>query len=330
MKKLNEKDSGTKENKYWYPEDVIESIIEFLKKEFPESIIVRELDRVDIMVLREGCISVEIQRTPTNIDNPAMSNFENVTRKQVERNIEISGKCWLFFDKRVFEYLKNTSDRHIDINMKWLYQYFKDKKMRIFVVDDNKSIIELLDEDMKIFTRFSPTEMNKRKSGIAFVLLKNHRFTTEEIDHMYNIYKANRGEYRNFYSYLTRKDATDREKEYAKLIYSLGFIDGINKILDCSVSKSITDAEFKYITLCYAIGLLKRSSYRNDKYNRISFTDVDNIAEFFLGYLKNKELWDYIREHPIDNRTFYAIIKGEYPNFLRDHKNQKTIEDAWS
>lgn len=315
---------------FWYPDDVISDIINYLQTKFPESIIVRELNRVDILILKkESCLPVEIQKPYFNKDNPAISGFENSIRKQIEKNIELYGMCLFFFDAKLLEYLKNTYDRHIDIDMKWFYRYYIEKKLRVFTIDGDKFIRELKEEDLKLFIKFSVTKMDMNKTEIAYKLLNNHVFTTNEISNYYNLYRKNNTNYDNFYSWCTRKDASIREREYAKLSYALGFLDGIDLVLNCSLPNPITRKEFKYITLCYDLGILERSSYRNDVNNKISFKDKENISTFFHGYLKNKDIWEYIRDHAISNRTFYSIIKGEYPNFIIDHKKQKNIEDAW-
>lgn len=77
-------------------------------------------------------------------------------------------------------------------------------------------------------------------------------------------------------------------------------------------------------------GLIHRSGGgTNDKFARITFVDNSNIAQYFSGYIKNKELWDYLRVHPVDTKTFHTIVRGEYPNFVKDRKNQKSIDNAW-
>lgn len=55
-------ENGKINDKYWKVEEVRKHIIEYLKKEFPESIIMREFNNVDIMVFGPN-VPVEIQRT---------------------------------------------------------------------------------------------------------------------------------------------------------------------------------------------------------------------------------------------------------------------------
>jgi hypothetical protein len=84
------------------------------------------------------------------------------------------------------------------------------------------------------------------------------------------------------------------------------------------------------VKVIYGIGLFKRSGgCTSDKYAKIQFVDESNVAKYFDGYNSNKELWKYIRIHPIDTKTFYAIIRGKYPNFIKDRNGQKTLEDTW-
>ena len=100
----------------------------------------------------------------------------------------------------------------------------------------------------------------------------------------------------------------------------LGQLNGIDNILNCSVQND--NGSTVYVSYCRFIGLFNGNRNVKDKNARISFIDEANIGQFFDGYKNNKELWEYIRTHPVDTRTFYAIIRKEYPNFVKDRMGQ--------
>ena len=77
-------------DRYWTVEEVRPHIIKELKKRFPDSIIEREFDDVDIMIHSPN-IPVEIQRTYFSTNgSPHIAEFEDRIRRQIEANIEIS------------------------------------------------------------------------------------------------------------------------------------------------------------------------------------------------------------------------------------------------
>lgn len=315
-----------KKEEYWYPEDVRPYIIKYLKDRFPDSIIRQESNFIDIMVLRSiDSVPVEIQKTYIRSDVPLLKRFENDIRNQVEQNVDISGKCWLFLDAKFLEYLKNTFSKYISLNMKWLYLYYKEEKVKIFSITREGLIKELKEEDMVILTKFGISELDRNRANIEYNILKWKMFSTDEINSLYKKYKENRSESIKFDQWLTREDSSDREKEYGYICQTLGQLNYINDALSCELSRNEKVTIFLRRT-----GLIHRNGGgTNDKFARITFVDNPNIAQYFSGYIKNKELWDYLRVHPVDTRTFHTIVRGEYPNFIKDRKNQKSIDNAW-
>jgi len=47
MVDIREDEIKENNNEYWYPDDVYPYILEFLKKEFPGSLIIREFNKID-------------------------------------------------------------------------------------------------------------------------------------------------------------------------------------------------------------------------------------------------------------------------------------------
>lgn len=318
-------------NDFWYSDDVRPYIIKYLKERFSDSIIRQESNFVDITVLRElGSVPVEIQSVRVSNGKITSCSFEDRTRRQVEENIDISGICFLFLDAKFLEHLKNTSSKYISLNMKWLYEYYKQEKVKVFSITKSGIIKELKDDDLNILTKFNISYLDRNRSRIEYNLLKWKKFTTDEINDIYKLFKEKNKKnlkYDAFTSWLLRKEANNREKEYGYICLSLGYLDHIDEILRCSSTK---DHLGFYLHICEKIGIIYRNGHPNNNSTRIYIVNEPNILQFFDGYLENKELWDYLKNHPIDNRTFKTIIIGEYPKFLKERKNQKNIEDAWN
>lgn len=315
-------------DRYWTVEEIRPHIINELQKRFPDSIIMREFDKVDIMVLGKN-IPIEIQRTRSrnDIGTPRLSCFEDEIRRQIEQDIEIYGQCWFFFDAKFLIYLKNSLNRQTSINMDWLYQFYKSEKARIFTITVDGIIKELVNEDFSFIVNFSNTcilsrdedhrILQRNKSNVAFNVLKGHGFTTDEINNWYDMYMKNTGNI-SFRRWLIRKE--NREKELASIINALYDIIDINEMLNCTLEN------IRAISNSSILGLIEGNG--NSKYTRIRFIDKDDISRYFPGYIRRKELWDYLRTHTINHKTFIATIKGEY-DYLKDYKNQKSIVDAW-
>lgn len=309
---------------YWTVEEIRPYIIEELKKRFPDSIIRQESGRVDIVVLmKNNNIPVEIQRT-RGAKYINVSGFEDETRRQIEQDMEIFEKCWLFLDAKFLEYLRNASNTSISLNMKWLYDYYIEGKVKVFSITKDGIIRELENTDLNILTRFTISNIDKNMHNIEYSLLAWNGFTTEEINDIYTNFKRNDMGYQGLNNWCLRMDSTDREKEYGHICHSLGQLYAIDYILNCSTQSD--DTIRKRITNCRQAGLFNRDGGDT---GITTFTDEADIAKYFYGYNNNKELWDYLRSHTIDNRILYKVVTGEYPNYLKDRRNQKNIEDAW-
>jgi len=323
-------DSMQIKDEYWRPDDIYPYILEFLKKEFPGNLIIREFNNVDIMIL-DANLPVEIQSTYTDGDYIRISDFEDRIRRQIEQNIEISGQCWLFLDEKLLRSLQNGLGRCSSVNMGWLYEFMKSGKMKVFTITISGSINSVYDKDLEfLFSGSTTCKINKdedyrilqrNKYKIALNILKGKGFTTDEIDSMYNLFKTRDSKQNvHFVKWLMRKERTDRELEYAYSLSAINNLIHISDMLSCSIDK------IKYVVTSYGFytGLFEK-----DKYERVYFIDKYEISQYFPGYIRKKELWDYLRAHTVDKKTFYAIIRGE-TDYLWWIKNQTNIDDAWN
>lgn len=325
-----------KENsRYWTVEEIRPYVINELKKRFPNSIIMREFDSVDIMVLGPK-VPVEIQRTYESIKgSPMVAQFEDRTERQIRANIENCGICWLFVDVSLLYYLQNDLARHASIDMKWMYQFWKDKKLRIFTITTDGIVREMLEDKEFDFIKKSEEQimLERNKYDIAYKALRSREFTTDEISNWYNEFEEDQKRPKRlaFSRWLVEKGG--RRKELGDIKRSLNNITLINEMLKCDKSrigneKSHSNA-MSYSSVLRIIEGNENNKGGQCKHVRIRCSDIYNILEYFPGYLEMKELWDYWRTCTVSHDTFVKVVKGEYPNYLKDYKNQKNIDDSW-
>jgi len=316
-------------DRYWTVEEIRPYIIEKLGEIFPNSIIEREFGKVDIMV-HGPKIPVEIQKTYIH-DNeyPRMSDFENTTRRQIERDIEDCCICWFFMDKKFLCYLQDNPNltRSSDIDMGWMYQFWKDRKLRIFTITVDGIIEEMLQDREFDFLRKADSliKLQRSRYDMAYEIYKSYGFTTEEINSWYDEYAKNT-EGLHFSTWVRKKG--DRGEIFAKIKEALNNTYIINDMLRCDMKNR------RAITHAANLGIIEGNENNKgggySKYVWIKCSDNRNMFRHFTGYFEKKELWDYWRTHFVHHDTFVKVVRGEYPNYLRDYNNQKNIEDAWS
>ena len=314
-----------RKTKYWSVEEIRPYIIEYLKNRCPNSVIEREFDYIDIMVHGYN-IPVEIQRTylvkGKNSESPAISNFENVIRKQIEQNISISGQCWFFFDAEYLRYLQNDVTTNSSMNMDWFYKLFKFGKLKIFTITFNGIIKEMKDEDFKFIKKFSSTcqisidederILERNKSKIAYNVYKNCEFNTEEINKWYDEFeKSSKGKGSDFSLWLS--NSLDKRQKKLGIIKSQGLrrIININNMLKCQCN----EGKLKDSSYAYNLGIIDRD------YKYIKCIDKYDILQYFPGYMKNKELWEYLKIYPVYFSTFSSIVKGIRTDFAKIQNN---------
>ena len=328
---------------FWkYADDVRHYIFEYLEKEFPEAFIIDELDRIDISVLDEN-LPVEIQSTMFRRHSPLISAFEDDIRRQIEQNVAISGRCWLFFDDALLRYIERGLGANVSISLDWLYKYMKEEKVRIFTITYDGIIRDVNDEDFNFLLKISTTckkgedddlrIIQRNKLKIALNAFRGHGFVGSDIKKLhvayYNREDKKDEKTKDFNAWLVREGHSDRELECRHIYNAISNLPTVNKILSCCCNdKSIGTG----VMSAFSLGLFERNNkdvHANDKSIRIHFTDIYSIAQYIPGYSKKKDLWDFIRTHPVSQKTFYAIIRGE-TDYLWWIKSQANIDDAWS
>ncbi len=320
--------NNIKEDRYWKIDEILPHVMKWLTEKFPNAILEREFDDVDIMV-HGPKIPVEIQKTPeckTNCGKPHISGFEKLIEKRIRIDIENCGMCWFLLDTRFLNQLQNNSLSRSQIDMSWFYQFWKDGKLKVFTIDLNKNIKEILEDKEFDFIKEKKERriLGKEKYEIAYKIYNRYGFTTEEINRWYNEYRMdNNRTTKGLIAYLSKKGG--RERVFANIRLALCNLDAINDMLICNLEPSNRAA----IGEVRILGIIN-SDRNNGKNSKIICTNEDNILEHFSGYFENKELWNYWMTHYVDYNTFFKVVTGEYPNYLEDRKKQKTIEDSWS
>jgi len=299
--------------KCWKLEYIKPYVVKFLKEKFPDSLVIFEINRIDIVVLdnkNDHILPVEIQKTVINKDRYTFmhSEFEEDIRKQIEDNVENYGECWFFFDSEYLRYLQSGNVyRNISINMNWLVKYMKDSKVRVFVTRYDGITKELLTKDfdfLKVISQTCPIGqdsderiLNRNKLRIFMNILMGHKFNQEEIDKIYKNAKLNRNNVksRGTTKFLLKED-DKRSKLYGYILVSISRLEMINEILDMNYGERHGKQYASYLGI-----------FDIDGRGNIRFTDRFDVCKYFPGYLRNKDIWDNLKGHNINSRQFESI-----------------------
>jgi len=294
----------------WTNADIVKSyIIQFLKNIFPGKIIVRELNMIDLTVPEEN-LPIEIEYTVTSRDRFTFSKWENDIRKQIEQNIINYDKCWFFFDSELFRAMQNAR-RLMSINMDWFRTYMKEEKLRVFTVSYNGIINELKYEDFDFLAEKSQTcriasetddmILNRNKMKIFANVVRGYNFTQEETEEFYNNWRNNKKEGEHFSKFL-RNTGNEKMVLYGNILQVIGDLVPTNKLLDLDIEE---DDKYHGRFNARYLGIFDENSQ-----NRI-FVDKFDICKYFPGYIRNKEMWDFLKESKIklNMRRLDAILR---------------------
>ncbi len=316
---------------FWHIADVVYPYIsEFLDKQFPNSIRIREFNYTDYVILKEN-LPVEVQATVLSVRTGSLnpgglnhSEFEQKIEKQLKQDIDRYNRCLFFLDSEYLRYLQDNVTKNTRINLDWFYQFIKDGKLRVFIVRHDGIINEVFLKDFDFILNISTIGRKDNRFKIMSNVLEGYKFTNKEIDTMYNMFKLTEHKYKSFYKWLTRTGHSDREFEYMYILGAVTHLDSINDMLACRLDKN---SDIKTIARdAQKLGLIKTRDTGKVGFMRI-FTDEFNIAPYLEGYLTNKDLWDDLRTRYISFDTLCAITTGKVD--INWWKKQKSIDDAW-
>lgn len=315
------------EYNFWTHADYMKPcIIKFLKDRFLGKVVVRELNMIDLSIPEEN-LPIEIQATVvTTLGYPTFARFEKDVRDQIDQGV-IYGISWLFFDSELLRSMKNAG-RGMSINMDWFRKLMKEEKLKVFTVSYDGIIEEKQYGDFDFLAYVSQTcpvaagtddaILNKNKMKIYTNVRKLYNFTQDDIDKFYdawrkycdinNIDRTDRND--KFYEFL-RKQKDERSKLYGNVLHDISNLPTINDLL---ISKTAKDST-KWIATAkhYASILGIFDVYGGSSHNATTiFVDRANICQYFPGYVRNKEMWDYLKESKMElnRRQFDAIVEG--------------------
>lgn len=306
---------------FWSNVSIVdEYIFEFIRNKFPDSLILPEFNRVDWTVIDKN-LPIEIQSTIISKEM-TMSHvqFEEHIRQQLEQNIKTSGRCWFFFDAEYLRYLQNTAGGCISINFDWFYRLIKGDELKVFTVTHDGNIEEKSYKDFGFIKKLSRTcelgidddsrilERNLLK--ITANIFNYYEITTEEMRKFRKQFNERNDTKYHFRDWLRRDGSSDREKMICDIYRSLFSLNMINIGFDCKVpdDKNVSNTTVRFSQL----GLTERLYGRNQDVIK-RFVDLPDISQYFPGYIRNKEKWDYLKKSMINlnSKRFNAIVTGK-------------------
>jgi len=316
--------------KTWKVEFIRPLITKFLKEKYPDSLIISEINKIDILLLDnklDEIIPVEIQKTPIDYRKNACfchAEFEDIIRRQLEDNIENYEKCWFFFDSEYLRFLQsNDVGKNISINLTWLVKLMKENTLKVFVIRHDGIVKELITKDFDFLKSVSHTctigydsderILNRNKLKIFRNIIKGYNFTQEEINEFENGFNNTDKEKR--ITYLITND-NKRCKLYGYILQAITMLKCINDILDMNNDNPYDRKPAIYLGMFEIIG-----NYASGKTgHHMKFVDKFDICKYFPGYLRQEKHWLTYKGNELDGKTFSNMCGGMY-------KNAKTIFD---
>jgi len=311
--------------KTWMVELIKPHIIKFLEHRYLDSLIVFELNNIDITVIikkTDEIIPSEIQKTVINKKSSTRTNsfhhshFEGSVRKQITDNIENYGKCLLFIDSEYLRYLQSGDVKdNTSIDMTWLVKYMKENKLEIFAIKYDGIIRELTTNDFNFLKKMSQVceigynnddrILNRNKLKIFRNVVLGNSFVQREINNFYKIFNERiEKSIQNSASFFI-KYGNERCKLYGYILQAIGDLKNTNSILNMNCLDIKHKQSILYLGIFDVI-----HSYGNCKGNIVKFVDKFDICKYFPGYIRNKEQWESYRNTNLTHSTFTMIANG--------------------
>jgi len=329
---------GNEVYKTWTVELIRPLITKFLKEKYLDSFIVNELNHIDITVfnnISKDIIPVEIQKTPIKSSGGFRhANFEDLIRRQIEDNIENYNICWFFFDSEYLRYLQSDNvGKNTSINMTWFIKLMKDETLKAFTIKYDGTVTGLTTKDFDFLKNVSQTcqigydnderILNRNKLRIFHNVIKGYNFTQEEITQFENAFYNRMNKNIANHQFL-KKSNNKKCILYGHILDTISRLLSINQLLCCNIKQN-EELNVRYgVTLC----LFEQNNFNGkSKHSRICFSDKYNIAQYFPGYIKNKELWDYCKnkQRVFTINDFSGLVTGTFNyDFI---KKQSMLED---
>ena len=280
---------------------VLPFIYEFLKTNFPDHLILPELNHIDFVVLEEN-LPVEVQSTiilgsnKKEEKNLAHSYFEQMIEKQIKQNIERYGKCWFFFDSEKLRYLKSETSSSIRLNFKWFVKYVQDGLLKVFIVSHDGQIKDVSYEDLKFLSNFENSIAGGNKIKIISQVLYGYGYTTTEIREFQNEKRQIENK-KSFGRWLREKEHSQRKKTLGYVIHSMSLLS----LMDEFFFRKNVDWN-RFTSSASVLGIMEFQQ------GLWSLEDRFDIIQYFPGYLENKSFWDSLKHTKFRADEFLSIV----------------------
>ncbi len=308
--------NDTDEYIFWTHANVVRPYIgKFLMKQFPNCYVEHEVNDIDIVVIGEN-LPVEIQSTPSSDFGVGPSAFEKNIQKQIKENVDNHGRCWFFFDSEFLRHLQNPNiHRKTSINLDWFRKYMKENVLKVFTIRYDGVITEVNYKDFDFISNVSMScevgydsdirILNRNKLKILYGMLRGYRFTQIEVSKFRDDWiKSGVKDFKRF----LYKHENRRARLYARILHCVaGYLEAVNNILDLHVENVDMKHEKYYISV---LGLFDMEKSSQSSF--ATFLDKFHIAEYFPGYMRNRDTWDYLKGKRIQGRKLDHILKRKY------------------
>ena len=330
--KINKKilSSGIVEVKYsngeiyktWKVEFIKPHIIKYLKKIYPNSLIVPEVNKIDLAIFDitlNDQIPVEIQKTPINSSGFGNSRFEDMLRRQIEDNIENYNKCLLFFDSEYLRYLQSENvGKTTSINMTWIVNLIRETTLKAFSIKYDGTVKELTTKDFDFLKYISQKciigydnddrILNRNKLKICYNVLIGNNFSQEEIDNFFSEYQNSNYKKENGSTYYFRRNSNKRCSLYGHIYDATRCLNSINNCLDMNSDNPNDKLHAISLGIFEVIGNNASGSIGHTA----KFIDKFDICKYFPGYLRQEKHWLTYKGNELDGRTFSNMCGGMY------------------
>jgi len=311
---------GNEVYRTWKVEFIRPLTIKFLKGKYPESIVIRELNNIDITIIdkkTDEIIPIEIQKTPLIHARFNHSEFEKEIRKGIEDNIENYDICWFFMDSEYLRYLQSENvGKGTSVNLTWVIDLMRGCKLKVFTIKYDGTVKELTTKDFDFLKNISQTcsigensderILNRNKLKIFKNVIIECNFNQKEIDNFYLNFNNRISNEKDAISFF-KKSNNDRCKLYGYILMSIGNLPSINIIMDMNGFDNATKRNLVYLRIFDVVGTCGHG-------NVVRFVDKFDICKYFPGYLRNKKQWDSYKNLNVNltHETLVGISSGNY------------------
>ena len=300
----------------WKVKFIRPHIFKFIKDKCIYSLICNEINNIDIVVFNNKLnneLPIEIQKTSLRMKDGIRfnhSDFEDSIRRQLEINIETYGICWFFMDSEYLRFLQSDNiGKTTSINLTWIPKLMKESTLKVFSIRYDGEVKELTTKDFDFLNQIYTEDeiiMNKNKLKIFHNVTNGYKFTQEEISQFENKFNDDNDDSKSRRAYFQESN-NKRCNLYGNITDTINHLSITNNMLSCSNS----DRNLNYYGI--TLGLFHQNDFHGQsEHARIQFVDKFNIAQYFPGYLRNKEMWDYCKskQRIFTISEFSGIVEG--------------------